>query len=101
MTNSVTFLSLAPVALGSKLYYCGVVYDLAHASYLQVLNRVQSAALRVCLGACQAIPIADLHVDTRELLPQLRCKKLVSRYVIEERANLNHDNYYYYYFSCY
>jgi hypothetical protein len=44
-------------------------------SYLERLDRVQNAALRVCLGAFRTTPVSSLHVEANELPLQLRRQK--------------------------
>ena len=67
----------------SKLDYSCVVYGSARASYLQSLDRVQNAALRVCLGAFRTTPVSSLHVEANELPLWLRSQKLALQYIVK------------------
>ena len=62
-----TLLKLYRSHVRSKLDYGCVVYGSARQSALDCLDRVQNAALRVCLGAFRTSPIASLHVEAGEL----------------------------------
>ncbi len=85
--DSTTLLRLYRSLVRSKLDYGCVVYGSAHDSYLQSLDRIQNAALRVCLGAFRTSPIASLHVEANELPLQLRRQKLALQYVVKLENN--------------
>jgi ribonuclease HI len=85
--DSTTLLRLYRSLVRSKLDYGCVVYGSARDSYLQSLDRVQNAALRVCLGAFRTSPITSLHVEANELPLQLRRQKLALQYVVKLRSN--------------
>ena len=59
----------------------------AQKSYLQTLDCVQNAALRVCLGAFRTSPISSLHVEANELPLQLRRQKLALQYMVKLKTN--------------
>ena len=77
-----TLLKLYRSHVRSKLDYGCVVYSSARQSALDCLDRVQNAALRVCLGAFRTSPIASLHVEAGELPLTLRCQHLSLQYII-------------------
>jgi ribonuclease HI len=82
-----TLLKLYRSHVRSKLDYGCIVYGSARSSYLQPLDRVQNAALRVCLGAFRTSPIPSLHVEAGELPLNLRRQKLTLQYVIKLKSN--------------
>ena len=63
------------------------MYGSARDSYLQELDRVQNAALRVCLGAFRTTPIPSLHVEANELPLSLRRQKLALQYIVKLKTN--------------
>ena len=77
-----TLLKLYRSHVRSKLDYGCVVYGSARQSALDCLDRVQNAALRVCLGAFRTSPIASLHVEAGELPLTLRRQQLSLQYII-------------------
>lgn len=85
--DSTTLLRLYRSLIRSKLDYGCIVYGSARESYLQSLDRVQNAALRVCLGAFRTTPITSLHVEANELPLSLRREKLALQYIIKLRNN--------------
>ena len=85
--DSTTLLRLYRSLVRSKLDYGCVVYGSARDSYLESLDRVQNAALRVCLGAFRTTPISSLHVEANELPLKLRRQKLALQYIIKLKAN--------------
>ena len=87
--DSTTLLKLYRSVVRSKLDYGCIVYGSARESYLQGLDRVQNAALRVCLGAYRTSPISSLHVEANELPLHLRRQKLALQYVIKLKCNPN------------
>ena len=81
-----TLLKLYRSHVRSKLDYGCVVYGSARQSALDCLDRVQNAALRVCLGAFRTSPIASLHVEAGELPLTLRRQQLSLQYIIKLRS---------------
>jgi ribonuclease HI len=69
------------------------VYGSARESYLQSLDRVQNAALRICLGAFRTSPIPSLHVEANELPLKLRREKLTLQYITKLKSNPNNPTY--------
>jgi len=65
----------------SKLDFGCVVYGSARKSVLESLDRVQNAALRICLGAFRTSPVASLHVEAGELPLELRRQQLSLQYI--------------------
>jgi ribonuclease HI len=82
-----TLLKLYRSLVRSKLDYGCIVYGSARGSYLQPLDRVQNAALRLCLGAFRTSPITSLHVEAGEVPLDLRRHKLTLQYVIKLKSN--------------
>jgi ribonuclease HI len=91
--DSVTLLRIYRSHVRSKLDYGCVVYGSARPSYLASLNRVQNAALRVCLEAFRTSPISSLHVEAGEMPLSLRREKLCLQYVLKLRVNPNNPAY--------
>ena len=60
----------------STLDYGSTIYGAARKSYLKILEPVQNAALRLCLGAFRTSSIPSLHVELGELPMDLRRKSL-------------------------
>jgi hypothetical protein len=85
--DSTTLLRLYRSVVRSKLDYGCIVYESARASYLESLDRVQNAALRVCLGAFRTTPVSSLHVEADELPLRLRSQKLALRYIVKLKSN--------------
>jgi ribonuclease HI len=85
--NTATLLKLYRSHLRSKLDYGSVVYGSARSSYLQSLDRVQNAALRVCLGAFRTSPISSLHVEANEMPLSLRRQQLSLQYMLKLKSN--------------
>lgn len=85
--DSATLLKLYRSHIRSKLDYGSVVYGSARASYLVPLNRVQNAALRLCLGAFRTSPASSLHVEANELPLELRREKLSLQYILKLKSN--------------
>jgi ribonuclease HI len=77
----------------SKLDYGCIVYGSARDSYIKSLDRVQNAALRVCLGAFRTTPISSLHMEANELPAQLRREKLALQYIVKLKSNPNNPAY--------
>jgi hypothetical protein len=71
----------------SKLDYGCVAYGSARNSYLESLDRVQNAALRVRLGAFRTTPVSSLHVEVNELPLRLRSQKLALQYIVKLKSN--------------
>jgi hypothetical protein len=59
----------------------------AAASYMESLDRVQNAALRVCLGAFRTTPLSSLHVEANKLPHRLRSQKLALQYIVKLKSN--------------
>ena len=91
--DSTTLLRLYRSLVRSKLDYGCIVYGSARDSYLESLDRVQNAALRVCLGAFRTTPISSLHVEANELPLKLRRQKLALQYIIKLKANPSNPAY--------
>jgi hypothetical protein len=91
--DSTTLLRLYHSLVRSKLDYGCIVYGSARDSYLQSLDRVQNAALRVCLGAFRTTPISSLHVEANEPPLTLRRQKLALQYIVKLRSNPNNPAY--------
>jgi len=88
-----TLLKLYRSHIRSKLDYGCIVYGSARESYLKSLDRVQNAALRICLGAFRTSPIPSLHVEANELPLCLRREKLSLQYVTKLRSNPENPTY--------
>ncbi len=82
-----TLLKLYRSHVRSTLDYGCIIYGSARNSYLQSLDRVQNAALRVCLGAFRTSPIPSLHVEANELPLSLRREKLSIQYITKLKSN--------------
>jgi ribonuclease HI len=91
--DSTTLLRLYHSLVRSKLDYGCIVYGSARDSHLQSLDRVQNAALRVCLGAFRTTPISSLHVEANEPPLTLRRQKLALQYIVKLRSNPNNPAY--------
>jgi hypothetical protein len=57
------------------------------ASCLESLDRIQNAALRVCLGVFRTTPVSSLHVEANELPLRLRSQKLALKYIVKLKSN--------------
>jgi ribonuclease HI len=88
-----TLLKLYRSHVRSKLDYGCVVYGSARESYLQPLDRIQNAALRVCLGAFRTSPIPSLHVEANEMPLALRRQKLTLQYMLKLKSNPSNPAY--------
>jgi hypothetical protein len=77
----------------SKLDYGCVVYGSTRASYLESLDRVRKAALRVCLGAFRTTPVSSLHVEADELPLRWRSQKLALQYIVKLKSNRGNPAY--------
>jgi hypothetical protein len=91
--DSTTLLRLYRSIMRSKLDYVCTVYRSARDYYIKSLDRVQNAALRVCLGAFRTTPISSLHVEANELPAQLRREKLALQYIVKLKSNPNNSAY--------
>ena len=91
--DSTTLLRLYRSLVRSKLDYGCIVYGSARKSYLDTLDRVQNAALRICLGAFRTSPISSLHVEANELPLTLRRQKLALLYILKLRSNPSNPAY--------
>ena len=91
--DSTALLKLYHSLVRSKLDYGCIIYGSARESYLQTLDCVQNAALRVCLGAFRTSPISSLHVEANELPLQLRRQKLALQYMVKLKSNPNNPAY--------
>jgi hypothetical protein len=85
--DTATLLKLYRSHVRSKLDYGSMVYGSARSSYLQSLDRVQNAALRVCLGAFRTSPISSLHVEANEMPLSLRRQQLSLQYMLKLKSN--------------
>jgi len=63
------------------------VYSSVRQSVLKSLDRVQNAAVRTCLGAFRAPPVASLHVEAGELPLELRYQQLCLQYICRLQSN--------------
>jgi hypothetical protein len=91
--NSTTLLKLYHSLVRSKLDYGCVFCGSARESYLQALDYVQNAALRVCLDAFRTSPFSSLHVEANVLPLQLRRQKLALQYMVKLKSNSNNPAY--------
>ena len=91
--DAATLLKLYRSHVRSKLDYGSIVYGSARGSYLQPLDRVQNAALRICLGAFRTSPIPSLHVEANELPVNLRREKLALQYITKLKSNPENPTY--------
>ena len=82
-----TLLKLYRSHIRSKLDYGCIVYGSSRNSYLLSLDRVQNAALRLCLGAFRTSPIPSLQVETNEPPLTLRREKLALQYIVKLKSN--------------
>jgi ribonuclease HI len=82
-----TLLLLYRSLIRSKLDYGSFLYGAARKSYLKILEPVQNAALRLCLGAFRTSPISSLHVEAGEIPMDLRRKRLAMQYLVKLKAN--------------
>jgi hypothetical protein len=81
-----TLLKLYRSHVRSKLDYGCVVYGSARQSVLESLDRVQTAALRTCLGAFRTSPVSSLHVEAGEMPLELRRQQLCLQYIFKLRS---------------
>ena len=81
-----TLLLLYRSLIRSKLDYGSTIYGAARKTYLKILEPVQNAALRLCLGAFRTSPIPSLHVEAGELPMDLRRKKLAMQYLAKLKS---------------
>lgn len=91
--DSTTLLRLYRSLVRSKLDYGCIVYGSTRNSYIESLDRVQNAALRVCLGAFRTTPMTSLHVEANELPLRLRREKLALQYIIKLKSNASNPAY--------
>ena len=91
--DSTTLLKLYRSLVRSKLDYGCIVYGSARDSYLQLLDRVQNAALRICLGSYRTTPISSLYVEAVEPPLSLRRQKLALQYTTKLKSNPNNPVY--------
>ncbi|XP_055862095.1 uncharacterized protein LOC129922043 [Biomphalaria glabrata] len=82
-----TLLLLYRSLIRSKLDYGSIIYGAARKSYLKILEPIQNAALRLCLGAFRTSPIPSLHVEAGELPMDIRMKKLAMQYIVKLKSN--------------
>jgi hypothetical protein len=87
--ESVTLLRLYRSHVRSKLDYVFVVYGSVRPSYPASLDRVQNAALHVCLGAFRISPTPSLHVEAGEIPSSLRREKLCLPYILKLGPSLS------------
>ena len=99
--DTTTLLKLYRTQVRSKLDYGCVVYGSARSSYLQSLDRVQNAALRVCLGAFRTSPISSLYAEANEMPLDLRRQKLTLQYVLKLKSNPSNPAYSCVFAPCY
>jgi ribonuclease HI len=91
--DSTTLLRLYRSLVRSKLDYGCIVYGSTRDSYVVSLDRVQNAALRVCLGAFRTTPISSLHVEANEPPLRLRREMLALQYMLKLRSNPSNPAY--------
>ena len=73
----------------SKIDYGLVVYGAARPSYIQKLESVHNAGLRLCTGAYRTSPIPSLQVEANELPMALRRVQLSLQYATKLKSNGN------------
>ena len=93
--DCVALLKLYRSHVRSKLDYGCVVYRSARKSALESLDRVQNAALRICLGAFRTSPVSSLHVEAGKLPLELRRQQLSLQYIAKLRSKPSNPT-----FSC-
>jgi hypothetical protein len=91
--DSTTLLRLCRSVVRSKLDYGCVVYGSARASYLESIDWVQNAALRVCLGTFRTTPVSSLHLEANELPLWCRSQKLALQYILKLKSNSGNPPY--------
>jgi hypothetical protein len=85
--DTATLLKLYRTLIRSKLDYGCIVYGSARKSYLQMLDPIQTQALRLCMGAFRTSPVDSLQVEANEP-PLMFCReKLTLQYCIKIKAN--------------
>lgn len=84
--DSKTLLKLYRTLIRSKLDYGSIVYGSARKSYLQMLDPIQTSALRLCLGAFRTSPVESLQVEANEPPLALRRIKLTAQYVLKVKS---------------
>jgi hypothetical protein len=91
--DSMALLRLYRSVLISKLDYGCIVCGSARAYYLESLDRVQNAILRICLRAFRTTPVSSLHVEASELPLWLRIQKLALQYIVKLKSNAGNPAY--------
>ena len=89
-----TKLTLYRALIRSKLDYGCMVYGSARKSYLQMLEPIQTQALRICLNAFRSSPKESLHVEANEQPLYIRRIKLSMQYAVKlysNQTNPTHD----------
>lgn len=82
-------LQLFKSLIRSKIDYGSVVYGAARPSYMQKLEAVHNASLRLCSGAFRTSPIPSLQVEANELPMALRREQLSLQYATKLKSNLS------------
>jgi hypothetical protein len=91
--NCAIFVILYRSHVRSKLDYGCIVFGSTRESYLQRLDRIQNATLRVCLGAFRTSSIPSLHVEVHEMPLALCRQKLTLQYVLKLKSNPSNPAY--------
>jgi hypothetical protein len=84
--DSKTLLKLYRALIRSKLDYGSIVYGSARKSYLQMLDPIQTLALRLCLGAFRTSPVESLQVEANEPPLETRRIKLTAQFVLKVKS---------------
>ena len=70
----------------SKLDYGCIVWGSARKSYIQILDPVHHAGLRICIGAFRTSPVDSLYVEAGEPSLAIRRMRLAMNYVLKLRS---------------
>ena len=89
--DSSTLLKLYHCLMRSKLDYGCMVYGSARTSYLESLDRVQNAALRIYVF--RTTPITSLCVEANKIPLTLRRQKLAVQSVLKLKSNPSNPTY--------
>ena len=85
--NKKTLLLLYRTLIRSVIDYGAIAYDSASKTTKQMLNSIQSKALRICCGAMMMTPVAALQIECGETPLELRRQELQLQYATKPKAS--------------
>lgn len=87
--HQMALISIYKAVIRSHLDYSATLIDTARNSKLEVLNRIQNAALRICLGCIISTPVNVLNSEASEPPLHIRRKLCADKIILKQKSITN------------